>query len=78
MLLIHFSACLKVTHNYPNEARENCTWPVQFTFHHVAPYPNISCVFEDVIGGAPSVPLIGIAEVEPNITETKMERSTIQ
>jgi hypothetical protein len=34
-----------------------------------APYPNISCVFQDGIGGAPSVPLDTIAEVKPNITE---------
>jgi len=39
--------------------------------YHVAPYPNISCVFEDGIGGAPSVPLDAIVEVKPNITENK-------
>jgi hypothetical protein len=36
--------------------------------YQVAPYPNISCVFEDGIGGPPSVPLDTIAEVKPNIT----------
>jgi len=39
--------------------------------YHVAPYPNISCVFEDGIGGAPSVPLDAIMEVEPNVTENE-------
>ena len=70
MLLIHFSAISGISF-YSNEAWENCTWPVKFIVHHVAPYPNISCVFEDGTGGAPSVPLDTIAVVEPNVTENE-------
>jgi hypothetical protein len=37
--------------------------------HEVAPYPNISCVFEDGIGGGPpSVPLDSIADVKQFVT----------
>ena len=52
-------------------AGENCLWPVKMMAYRVAPYPNISCVFEEGIDGAPSVLLDTIAEVEPNVTDNK-------
>lgn len=48
----------------------NCTWSVEMKVYQAAPFPNISCVFEDGIGGGqPSVPLDVIAEVKQLITD---------
>jgi hypothetical protein len=69
--LFHFSEYSGIFSSYRWTTRENCTWPVSMTAFDVAPYPNISCVFEDGIGGAPSVPLDAIAEVKPNVTENE-------
>jgi len=57
--------------SFPWATWENCTWPVKMMVYPVAPYPNISCVFEDGIGGAPSVSLDTITEVKPNVTENE-------
>jgi hypothetical protein len=61
----------RASFTFPHGTQKNCTWPVEMVVYHVAPYPNISCVFEDGIGGAPSVPLDAIMEVEPNVTENE-------
>jgi len=71
MLLIHFSAISGISFSFPAETWENCTWPLKMMANHVAPYPNISFVFENGIGGAPSVLLDAIAEVEPLVTDNE-------
>ena len=71
MLLFHFSEYSNFSFSFPLATRENCTWPVEMMVYHVAPYPNISCVFEDGIDGAPSVPLDAITEVELNVTKNE-------
>jgi hypothetical protein len=71
MLLFHFSEISKFLFYFPSQTRENCTWPAQVMAYNVAPYPNISCVFEEGIDGAPSVALDTIAEMEPNVTENE-------
>jgi hypothetical protein len=45
--------------------------PVEMWAYNVAPYPNISWVFERGNDGAPSVTLDAIAVVEPNVTENE-------
>jgi hypothetical protein len=71
MLLFHFSEYFSYSLSYPSATWENCTWPVKMMAYQVAPYPNISCVFEDGIGGAPSVPLDAFAEVGPKVTDNE-------
>jgi hypothetical protein len=66
--MFHFSGSM-FKNSHPLDTWKNCTLPVKMMVYQVAPYPNISCVFEDGIGGAPSVPLDTIAEVKPNITK---------
>ena len=71
MLLFHFSEYSGFRFSFALQTSPNCTWPVKMMLHPVAPYPNISCVFEDGIDGAPSVSLDTITEVKPNVTENE-------
>jgi len=71
MFLIHFSAFSSISLCFPSEKWENCIFPVEMWAYNVAPYPNISWVFQRGIDGAPSVTLDAIAKVEPNVTDNK-------
>ena len=78
MWLFHFSDSVYYLIFYPVAPPENCTWPAKMVASQVAPYPSISCVFEDgIVCGPPSVPLEAIAGKQISLT-TKMELSTMK
>jgi hypothetical protein len=69
MLLFLFSENYRDSFSNPLSPSKNSTWPVRMVAYQFAPYPNISAVFERVIGGPTSVPLDTITVVEPNDTD---------
>jgi hypothetical protein len=69
MLLFLFSEYYRNSFSLPLSPSPNSTWPVRTAAYQFTPYPNISVVFERVIGGPTSIPLDTITVVEPSVTD---------